>query len=98
MLESTGTVDQIAGGRRTFSRHCVKRRMISVVPGRQQMAARNYREIMRRRFTERSKVTNSDFDQSRRPSAGQSARLGKSLRDRRLKFIVSSNATTAVSI
>jgi putative transposase len=30
-------------------------------PGRHLLAARNYREIMRRRFTEWSKVTHSDF-------------------------------------
>jgi putative transposase len=30
-------------------------------PGRHLLAARNYREIMRRRFTEWSKVTDSNF-------------------------------------
>jgi putative transposase len=30
-------------------------------PGRHLLAARNYREIMRRRFAERSQVTDSDF-------------------------------------
>jgi putative transposase len=31
------------------------------LPGRHLMAARNYREIMRRRFTEWSKVIDSEF-------------------------------------